>query len=220
MVPTGLLKGIDPLLTADLLYVLRLAGHGDVISVVDVNFPAAEVASKTIYGKPIVLAGVEVDQATAAICSVCPLDRFIDCPAQYMYPSPGSEVPPLGVVRAPTTDRFHTRTPPAPGSGRPILTRDGTATTGGARRDQGRHCHARRQRRQRRAAGAFRVLRCLAGGVRGGAMRRGAPPIRQRAADEGGRRTRRQGSSPVKNQGNRVVHGTPSPGCTREFSHL
>ena len=27
MVPTGLLKGIDPLLTADLLYVLRLAGH-------------------------------------------------------------------------------------------------------------------------------------------------------------------------------------------------
>ena len=114
--PTGLLKGIDPLLTADLLYVLRLAGHGDVISVVDVNFPAAEVASKTIYGKPIVLAGVEVDQATAAICSVCPLDRFIDCPAQYMYPSPGSEVPPLGVVRAPTTLHFH-RAPHPPGSG-------------------------------------------------------------------------------------------------------
>ena len=104
--PTGLLKGIDPLLTADLLYVLRLAGHGDVISVVDVNFPAAEVASKTIYGKPIVLAGVEVDQATAAICSVCPLDRFIDCPAQYMYPSPGSEVPPLGVVRRPPPSTF------------------------------------------------------------------------------------------------------------------
>ena len=50
-VPTGLLKGIDPLLTAELLYVLRMAGHGDVISIVDCNFPAAEVASKTFYGK-------------------------------------------------------------------------------------------------------------------------------------------------------------------------
>ena len=50
-VPTGLLKGLDPILTAELLYVLRMAGHGDVISIVDCNFPAAEVASKTFYGK-------------------------------------------------------------------------------------------------------------------------------------------------------------------------
>lgn len=50
-VPTGLLKGIDPILTAELLYVLRMAGHGDVISIVDCNFPAAEVASKTFHGK-------------------------------------------------------------------------------------------------------------------------------------------------------------------------
>lgn len=48
--PTGLLKGIDPVLTAELLYVLRMAGHGDVISIVDCNFPAAEVASKTFHG--------------------------------------------------------------------------------------------------------------------------------------------------------------------------
>ena len=50
-VPTGLLKGLDPILTAELLYVLRMAGHGDVISIVDCNFPAAEVASKTFHGK-------------------------------------------------------------------------------------------------------------------------------------------------------------------------
>ena len=50
-VPTGLLKGIDPILTAELLYVLRMAGHGDSIAIVDCNFPAAEVASKTFYGK-------------------------------------------------------------------------------------------------------------------------------------------------------------------------
>ena len=30
---------------------LRMAGHGDVISIVDCNFPAAEVASNTFYGK-------------------------------------------------------------------------------------------------------------------------------------------------------------------------
>ena len=46
----GLLKGLDPLLSADLLYTLRRAGHGDVIAVVDCNFPAVEVASKTTTG--------------------------------------------------------------------------------------------------------------------------------------------------------------------------
>ena len=37
----GLLKGMDPMLTADLLHVLRSAGHGDEITLVDCNFPAA-----------------------------------------------------------------------------------------------------------------------------------------------------------------------------------
>lgn len=44
----GLLKGIDPLLTADLLYTLRSMGHGDRLVVCDCNFPAAAVATKTI----------------------------------------------------------------------------------------------------------------------------------------------------------------------------
>ena len=42
---SGLLKGLDPILTADLLHVLRSAGHGDVIAVVDVNFPAVECSA-------------------------------------------------------------------------------------------------------------------------------------------------------------------------------
>jgi hypothetical protein len=41
----GLLKGIEPLLTADLLHVLRSAGHGDEIVLVDCNFPACARAS-------------------------------------------------------------------------------------------------------------------------------------------------------------------------------
>jgi hypothetical protein len=51
----GLLKNLDPLLTADLLYVLRSMGHGDMVCVCDCNFPAAEVASKTTTGKLVIL---------------------------------------------------------------------------------------------------------------------------------------------------------------------
>jgi hypothetical protein len=36
----GLLKGIDPLLTADLLQILRSMGHGNKLVVCDCNFPA------------------------------------------------------------------------------------------------------------------------------------------------------------------------------------
>lgn len=40
VVRQGLLKGLDPILTADLLYTLRSMGHGDVLAVVDCNYPA------------------------------------------------------------------------------------------------------------------------------------------------------------------------------------
>lgn len=66
----GLLKGIDPLLTAELLFALRKAGHGDEICIVDCNFPAHEVASKTVMGSVIQLAGADVTEACNAICSV------------------------------------------------------------------------------------------------------------------------------------------------------
>ena len=88
----GLLKNLDPILTAELLYTLRRAGHGDVIvvsptasnekssrlemqdiqpyrpwQVVDANFPAVEVASKTTTGELITLAGVDCPAALDAI---------------------------------------------------------------------------------------------------------------------------------------------------------
>lgn len=43
----GLLKGIDPLLSADLLFILRSMGHGDSLCICDCNFPAFEVSGKT-----------------------------------------------------------------------------------------------------------------------------------------------------------------------------
>ena len=80
----GILKGIDPLITAELLYVLRSAGHGDVIAVVDANFPAASTAVDTIYEESVVLAGADLPQTLAAITSLMPLDLFVDDPVGVM----------------------------------------------------------------------------------------------------------------------------------------
>ncbi len=67
-----MLKGLDPLLTPDLLSTLRAMGHGDEIAVVDANYPAASA------GPPVIrLDGVTADAAVNAILSVMPLDDFV-----------------------------------------------------------------------------------------------------------------------------------------------
>ena len=91
----GLLKGIPPLLTADLLYILRSMGHGDKLAVVDCNFPASECTSHTISKKKIELA-CDLPTALDAICQVLPLDFFIDSPVTYMCPQAGVALPPAG----------------------------------------------------------------------------------------------------------------------------
>jgi L-fucose mutarotase len=66
-----MLKGIDPLLTPELLQALRAMGHGDTIAIVDANFPAAS------NGRPVIrLAGATATQTAGAILSVLPLDTF------------------------------------------------------------------------------------------------------------------------------------------------
>jgi L-fucose mutarotase len=92
----GLLKGLDPLLTADLLHILRSMGHGDKLVICDCNFPAAEVATKTTSQKCVILT-TSLPEALSAICSVLPLDYFVETPATYMSPSEGLELPPAGV---------------------------------------------------------------------------------------------------------------------------
>jgi len=58
-----MLKGLSPLLTADLLHALRAMGHGDELAIVDANFPAASVGRRLIEvpgaGSPEVLATFE-----------------------------------------------------------------------------------------------------------------------------------------------------------------
>lgn len=70
-----MLKGLDPLLDADLLYVLAAMGHGDELAVVDRNFPAASTARRLVR-----LSGAEVTVATRAILSVLPVDTYVDAP--------------------------------------------------------------------------------------------------------------------------------------------
>jgi L-fucose mutarotase len=68
-----MLKNIDPLLNAELLGHLRAMGHGDVLALVDRNYPAASSAQRLV-----VLSGVDIVTAAEAIFSVMPVDAFVE----------------------------------------------------------------------------------------------------------------------------------------------
>lgn len=70
-----MLKGLDPLLSADLLHALRAMGHGDVIVLVDANFPARSVARTTTMGTALSVAA-SLPSVARSILSVLPLDTF------------------------------------------------------------------------------------------------------------------------------------------------
>jgi len=79
-----MLKGLDPLLSADLLWVLAAMGHGDDLAVVDANHPAEKIARATTSGRLIRLPGIAMDRAVAAILSVLPVDDFEPEPLRRM----------------------------------------------------------------------------------------------------------------------------------------
>lgn len=74
-----MLKGLDPLLNADLLYTLRAMGHGDDIVVVDANFPAATMGKRLVR-----MDGHPAPRVLDAILSVMPLDTFVEASAWRM----------------------------------------------------------------------------------------------------------------------------------------
>jgi L-fucose mutarotase len=76
-----MLKSLDPILTADLLYALRAMGHGDDLVICDTNFPADSVARQSVLRRLVRLDGVTAPRAARAILSVMPLDPFVDKPA-------------------------------------------------------------------------------------------------------------------------------------------
>ncbi len=76
-----MLKGIDPLLNADVLQALRAMGHGDELILCDTNFPADSVARHTVLSRLLRIDGVSAARAARAILSVMPLDSFVEKPA-------------------------------------------------------------------------------------------------------------------------------------------
>lgn len=78
-----MLKGLDPILNADVLYALRAMGHGDDLIIADTNFPSDSVARETVLGKVL-----RIDRPAAevvrAVLSVYPIDTFVDDAAARM----------------------------------------------------------------------------------------------------------------------------------------
>lgn len=90
-----MLKGIDQRLSAQIVHVLMLMGHGDDLVLCDINHPAASIARDTSYGSLIDLAGCDIPTATRAILSLMPLDSFVPAPVMRMQVvgDPSGEVP-------------------------------------------------------------------------------------------------------------------------------
>ena len=78
-----MLKGIDPLLNADVLGVLRAMWHGDDLIITDTNFPSDSVARQTVYGSLLRIDASAAD-VVQAVLSVMPIDTFVDDAAARM----------------------------------------------------------------------------------------------------------------------------------------
>ena len=78
-----MLKGIDPVISPELLKVLYEMGHGSEILFADGNFPAHDYDVKKI----IRLDGIGIPAILKAIIPFFPLDTFVDKPAILMQPN-------------------------------------------------------------------------------------------------------------------------------------
>jgi L-fucose mutarotase len=90
-----MLKTIDPLLVPDLLAALAEMGHGDVLAVVDRNFPAHSCGRRVIE-----LPGAEVTEVLRAVLTLLPVDAFQDPAAWHMRQDDGEDGPAVPGVRA------------------------------------------------------------------------------------------------------------------------
>ena len=97
-----MLKGIDRHLSAELVHVLMLMGHGDTLVICDVNHPAASIAAKTTHGRLVDMVGCDIPTGLAAILTLLPLDTFVDAPVARMQVvgDAGAQMPVFGLVQA------------------------------------------------------------------------------------------------------------------------
>lgn len=78
-----MLKGINPLLNADVLHALRAMGHGDDLIIADTNFPASSIAKLTAHGR-LLRIDRDAPEVVEAVLSAYPLDTFVDDAAARM----------------------------------------------------------------------------------------------------------------------------------------
>lgn len=74
-----MLRGINPILSPDLLHALRAMGHGDTIVIADANFPAESNSKRLIR-----LDGLQATDVLRAILEVLPIEDRDDAPASVM----------------------------------------------------------------------------------------------------------------------------------------
>ena len=111
-----MLKNIDPLLNADLLWVLAAMGHGDDLALVDANHPADTVASHCIVKKPLRVSAATMADVARAILTVFPLDDFTVNPVRRMeVVGAQAEVPPIQREVQSVVDAVHGRALPMMG---------------------------------------------------------------------------------------------------------
>lgn len=111
-----MLKNIDPLLNADLLWVLAAMGHGDDLALVDANHPADTVASHCIVKKPLRVSAATMADVARAILTVFPLDDFTADPVRRMeVVGAPAEVPPIQREVQSVVDAVHGRALPMMG---------------------------------------------------------------------------------------------------------
>jgi L-fucose mutarotase len=67
-----MLKGIHPLLSADLLHAMASMGHGDELAIVDANFPAISVGRRVVT-----IHGADSTALLDAVLTVFPVDTFV-----------------------------------------------------------------------------------------------------------------------------------------------
>ncbi len=90
-----MLKGISPLLNADVLQALRAMGHGDDLIIADTNFPSDSVARQTVLGR-LLRIDASAAEVVKAVLSLYPLDTFVDDSAARMeIVGMPNEIPPV-----------------------------------------------------------------------------------------------------------------------------
>ena len=82
-----MLKGIDPIISPELLKIIMEMGHGDELVIGDGNFPAASCAQRLVR-----LDGHGVPEILDAILKFFPLDPYVETPVSLMEVVPGDPV--------------------------------------------------------------------------------------------------------------------------------